>query len=108
MRRQTKSGSNGENKTNFGKFFTQSMNLDTYLTKISGKKSNLTKYCLKRGSFCEKLSKIDCELLKRGGHWVRASQKRGSMGESELKKGGQCVHAPPSPIFRECPLPLGQ
>ena len=34
---------------------------------------------------------------------MRASGKRGSMGESELKKGGQCVHAPPSPIFRECP-----
>lgn len=37
MRRPTKSGSNGENKTNFGKFSTQSMNLDTYLTKISEK-----------------------------------------------------------------------
>ena len=34
---------------------------------------------------------------------MRASRKRGSMGESELKKGGHCVHAPPSPIFRECP-----
>ena len=36
---------------------------------------------------------------------MRASRKRWSMGESELKKGGQCVHAPPSPICRECPPP---
>ena len=30
VRRPTKSGSNSENKTNFGTFSTQSMNLDTH------------------------------------------------------------------------------
>ena len=105
MRRPTKSGSNCENKTNFGKFSMQRYEFGHIFDKILGKNSNQKKYCLKRGSFSEILSKIGCELLKRGGHWVRASQKRGSMGESELRKGGQCVHAPPSPIFRECPPP---
>ena len=37
---------------------------------------------------------------------MRASRKRRSMGESELKKGGQCGHASPSP-FLESVFPTG-
>ena len=57
------------------------------------------------GIFFKKKGFIQWEVLKNGGHWVRRGEKRGSSSESVFEKGGQCVHAPPSPIFRKSPPP---
>ena len=65
MRRQQKSGSNRENKTNFGKFCTQNTNFGNFRQKFRNKV--LTKV-VKMRSFGEKLSKINCESLKNEGH----------------------------------------
>ena len=52
--------SNSKILTNFSKFFRQNINLDTFLTTILKKKLS------KRGSFGERLSKVGCELFKKG------------------------------------------
>ena len=92
--RRPKRGSASENKTNFGKFSTQNTDLDDQNWKLN-------EMLLKKGTFGEKLSLLVANYQK-GGCWVRVSWKRGSIGKSEWKNGGQCVHAPPLPIFREC------
>ena len=58
--------------------------------------TTIDKILPKSGSYADKLSKW--------GHWVRASQERGSMNENNLKKGvNMSMHAAhPSSIFREC------
>ena len=68
------------------------------------------KIWFKKGSFNERLLKIVCEFLKRG-HLVRASQKRGSVGESKLKEGvimtmhrsHQYLASPPPPPAKDLP-----
>ena len=48
----------------------------------------------KRGSFGEKLSKIGCELLKRGFNgWEAESElKKGVDGWERVEKGGQYIY----------------
>ena len=60
----------------------------------------------KKGSFSERLSKIDYELFKKRVHWVRASLQKGVNGWELVEKEGKFGHSSPSPIFSEdLPLP---
>ena len=57
----------------------------------------------KKESFHERLSKIGCEMTKKGGHWMRSSQEKGSM--SELKKKVNVAMHPHHQILVSAPQP---
>ena len=99
-RQKKKCGSNVENKKYFCKFSTQ----NTSFWHIFDTKFKISKV-VKRGHSVKKLSKISCESLIKGGHQMRASQKRGLMSGSKFWKGDQSVLPCPSPIFKNFTRP---
>ena len=101
-----KKWSNGENKKSFGKFPLQSTNFDTFLKEEMKIWWNVAK----KGVILWGIVKNWLRILIRNQflkipQFIKIKRRGGggSLGESELKKGGQCVDAPPSTILGSAP-----
>ena len=99
---KTKQGSQMVRITNFGKFFSCKVQiLDTFLSKIWGK-IKIWHNVATEGDHLVRNVKICCGVLFIGWEWVEKGFYGWEWVEKRYVNSCQYVHAPASPIFKEC------